>query len=482
MAVAERWRPIVIVALVLLAPLWIKPTFTPGARAPRDGVRTFTQRLPISVQPYQVLQGQNFELPTPSADGRYKGRQYAAILRMKAELVDADDRTLPISRLMLHHVVFLNAGNASAGRPLHDATCDTLTFPDNKTTVPAVAERFYSTGEEGTVFDLPPGYGYKVRADDRWGMLYMVMNHLPRPGRAFIRYTVEYVTGERARRLQGVRPFWMDVNNCKADPFYDVPGTGRPGSTTTRAAIWRAPEDMRLVAGQGHVHGGAKLMRLRRRDCPDPAMVTSRPVWGARDHPFYKVRPVLHEPGPIATSRFHSATGIPVAKGQRIELRSTYDAEDPHARVMGTYIGAYVPDRSVTPRSACARRPRATYSPMPAGRADPPRHKVPLFRKPRGAYRRLSDRTITVDAQRFEPGRVELRVGESLNWIFATPPGNDNLHDVTLAGGPVGFASPHLNQGRTFSRRFTRPGRYELFCSLHPAKMTQVVRVRGRRR
>lgn len=480
MALAERWRPIVIVALVLLAPLWIKPTFAPSARVARDGVHTFSRTLPVSVQPYQVLQGQNFELPTPAADGLYSGREYAAIVRMKAELVDAGGRPLPVAKLMLHHVVFLNAGNANAGRPLQDATCRTLTFPDNKTTVPAIAERFYSTGEEGAVFDLPPGYGYKVRADDQWGMLYMVMNHLSRPDQAFIRYTVEYVTGERARRLRGVRPFWMDVNNCKADPYYDVPGTGRPGSDHTRSTVWRAPEDMRLVVGQGHVHGGAKLMRVRRIDCRAPAAAISRPVWGAPGHAFYRVRPKLHEPGPIATSRFYSRRGIPVAKGQRIELRSTYDAHDPHTRVMGTYIGAYVPDRSVTPRSACAERPDVEYGPLPPGRSESPHYQVPLFRKPSGGYRRLRRRVVTVDSQKLKPGRIELAAGQVLSWNFVTPPGNDNLHDVTLAGGPVGFASPHLNQGRTFSYRFERPGRYELFCSLHPATMTQIVRVRRR--
>ncbi len=50
-------------------------------------------------------------------------------------------------------------------------------------------------------------------------------------------------------------------------------------------------------------------------------------------------------------------------------------------------------------------------------------------------------------------------------------------HDVTLASGPVGFASPSMARG-TYSFRFTRPGTYRLFCSLHPARMTQMVIVR----
>jgi plastocyanin len=48
---------------------------------------------------------------------------------------------------------------------------------------------------------------------------------------------------------------------------------------------------------------------------------------------------------------------------------------------------------------------------------------------------------------------------------------------VTLANGPAGFASPSMRKG-TFTYRFTRPGKYRLFCSLHPARMTQLVIVR----
>ncbi|TML60704.1 MAG: hypothetical protein E6G18_05525 [Actinobacteria bacterium] len=46
-----------------------------------------------------------------------------------------------------------------------------------------------------------------------------------------------------------------------------------------------------------------------------------------------------------------------------------------------------------------------------------------------------------------------------------------------LAPGPAGFASPSMRRG-TFSYRFTRPGTYRLFFSLHPARMTQLVVVR----
>jgi plastocyanin len=69
--------------------------------------------------------------------------------------------------------------------------------------------------------------------------------------------------------------------------------------------------------------------------------------------------------------------------------------------------------------------------------------------------------------------RVTLRRGSIFRWTFAGP----SRHDVTLANGPVGFASPSRAHG-TFSHRFNQKGTYRLFCSLHPTEMTQIVTVR----
>jgi plastocyanin len=69
--------------------------------------------------------------------------------------------------------------------------------------------------------------------------------------------------------------------------------------------------------------------------------------------------------------------------------------------------------------------------------------------------------------------RVTLNRGTTFHWTFAGP----SRHDVTLASGPVGFASPSRAQG-SFSFRFAKAGTYRLFCSLHPTQMTEIVTVR----
>ena len=72
----------------------------------------------------------------------------------------------------------------------------------------------------------------------------------------------------------------------------------------------------------------------------------------------------------------------------------------------------------------------------------------------------------------FRPAYAHGPTGATVRWRFT-----DGLdHDVTVAAGPRGFASPWLERGR-FAHRFTTPGTYLLHCSLHAAFMSQVVRV-----
>ena len=69
---------------------------------------------------------------------------------------------------------------------------------------------------------------------------------------------------------------------------------------------------------------------------------------------------------------------------------------------------------------------------------------------------------------------TEISVGSTLTWDFK----GENLHNVTLANGIRGFHSVNLSDDRTYTRRFTVPGTYRLFCALHPVKMTETVTVR----
>lgn len=400
------------------------------------------------------------------------------ITRMYARMVDRQGQPIPISRMMLHHVAFLDLGGP--GRPRVDET-----YCRGK-----LGRRFYGTGEEDQALVLPPGYGYRIREDDFWSANSMVMNHGPQDAEAYLEYTM---TIDDSPDLVPVRPHWIGVVPCSGDPIFDVPGGGRPGARYRKSATWRVPADGRIVAAGGHIHGGSYGLTLRQPRCDDRLLVMSRPAYGQADHPYYHVLPVLHEPGPIGTTWTTTQMGIGLKKGDRLRVSAVYDAERMHVRAMGimhVYMAPPVrrphpadcpplpPDRREGQQQAFSSRlhPPAVTVPLtgigPDGRARsierPPGRHVQVLKGSR--YR------IDVKGESLSPPNLTVRAGTTLQWRF-----DDRIrHDVTVADGPFGFSSQPLNRGLSYARRLTRPGVYKLFCSLHPVAMTQRVTVLGR--
>jgi plastocyanin len=394
----------------------------------------------ITIPGYGVAQSYAL-VPSPTLDGY--------VTSMSADVVDANGASVPITRVMLHHVVF-----AKLGTP--DATCSRFRDYDGRVT-PVPVERFYGAGEERATLDLPAGYGYPNRGSDRWGLVYMLMNHKAVTRTVYVQYTVRYVTGET---LTPVRPYWLDVKNCRADPIFDVPGTGPMFSTVSRSVTFTMPESGRIVAGGGHLHGGGLRLDLSDDTC-DTRLFRSEPTWG-----LPLVKPVVHEPGPKHMTEVSTAIGIPVSAGDRLRLTAVYENSRPHTRVMGIML-VYL---AAGPVSRCARVPPLPADPLSHPSA-PPRVTIPLFKQPVGPWERVLASSVGDFA--YSVQRVVLRHGSTFRWRFAGP----SRHDVTLATGPIGFSSPSVASG-SFSFRFTKPGVYRLYCSLHPTTMTQVVTVR----
>ena len=65
-------------------------------------------------------------------------------------------------------------------------------------------------------------------------------------------------------------------------------------------------------------------------------------------------------------------------------------------------------------------------------------------------------------------------LGAKVTWRFA-----DAIpHNVLLANGPPLIGTPTLSRRRDQDLALRKPGRYELFCYLHPMTMHEVVDVR----
>ena len=438
---------------------------------------TKTFKLP-PVGGYAVKQQLQPFAPEPDIPGH--------LVEMEVDLVDGEGAQIPISRLMLHHIVFLNFSRT-------DQSCGSLTSFDNMSEGPAV-QRFFAAGEERAKMKLPPGYGYELNPNDSWGVLYMVMNHKPDTETdAYVQYKM---TIDDSPSIQSVVPFWLDVNNCRADPIYNIKGTGDPDSESIRSRDFTldparlGASGGRIVAGAGHVHGGAYRLELRQPSCNDRELFESTPTWGNADHPFYNVLPVLHEPGPINMTAFRTEDGFPVEAGETLRLNSIYDDSQPHTRVMGIMIVYIAPDNDV--EDGCGDPPGdvETLGTSEEGRLDPVPFTVPLtglddqgvahtISKPPGETKRVrSGKTLKVADNSFKSPNVRIDAGDKLTWAFDT----SSLHNLTLANGPEGIGSPNLSSAggvpRTFTKRFRKPGTYRMFCALHPVEMTERVVVR----
>lgn len=396
----------------------------------------------ITVGPYGVAQGAT-GVDSPDVDGYVVG--------MSADLVDANGNVVPNMDVMLHHVVF-----AKVLYP--DYTCRSFQNYDGSVSGLPV-QRFYAEGEEHSVMALPAGFGYPNKGTDVWGLVYMLMNHHAEASTVFVRYTVHYVTGES---LKAVEPVWFDIRNCRADPVFNVPGTGGGNSTLLRHADFRMPESGVFVAGGAHLHGGGKYVSVSNLCGGRPhSLFTSYPTWGGT-----MPTPVMHEPGPVAMSQFADSDGRMVRARDVVRIEAAYDNSRPHVRVMGISLMYFFPE-SVPETGSCREYTSPT---VPA--TMPEDATVELLKQPTGKLHRNITGTLVTDAG-FGAQRVQLRRGARFTWRFA----GSVPHDVTLATGPVGFSSPSRATG-SYSFRFTRPGVYRLFCSLHPAQLTEVVRVR----
>jgi plastocyanin len=412
---------------------------------------------PFDIPPYSAAY-------TASDSERVQGPDLDGFLvRMHARVVDAQGRPIPVSRLMLHHVVYANRGRFDGDR--RDPTCA------------HESESFYGTGEENQTMRFPPGYGYPVRQGERWDTSWMLMNHRGRTQRAYLEYRA---TIDTSGELEAVTPYWLRATGCRNrnDPIFNVPG-GRPtGSTHAQSSSFRIPAAGRLIAAGAHAHGGSKDLTLSQPACDDRTLMASRPLYGKPDHPYYRVKPVLHEPGPIDMSWVQTGTGIPVGEDELLRVTSHYDAEWPHTRAMGI-MRLYV---------AHGRAAEPGCGPLPTdlddqrldapGRSRAPHFRVPLtgVGAPPGARVRMNgDATVEVRDFSFSERNLGVSLGARVEWRFE----DDELHNVTVADGPRGFASLNAEAGDVYSQRLVRAGDYRLFCSLHPVQMNQTITVGG---
>jgi plastocyanin len=440
----------------LCAAAFVLSVIAPSAASAR------TQTFKLKSQPFLLTGFQTIfpkiDVPTPRHSGY--------ITRMDAHLVDQRGRRVSIRNVMLHHIVFITSGARKNG------SC-----PGRG------GEPFWGTGEERQPLILPEGYGYEIGARDKWRMQTMLMSHSLKAHTVRVVYTVRMVLGATLKR---VKPLWLRANGCSKHPSYDIEGDMAPGAVHTKQSLWRMPLSGRIVAASGHLHGSSYGLTVTQPRCKDRLLIDQRPLYGYPDDLVYRARPVLHEPGPIATGMFLSEDGIPVRKGEMLRVTGRYDGARPHPRVMAiTHV--YIAVDGDAPR-ACAPIPKDAHIfwTRKDGRTKAPVIDLPLnglrdgkvveIDRPPGVEKVVNSTAtlVTVGREKFLPANISVARGTRVVWKFM----DSALHNILLASGPRYVASTTLTKGGRFEKTLYEPGKYKLFCYLHPITMTQVIDVR----
>jgi plastocyanin len=80
---------------------------------------------------------------------------------------------------------------------------------------------------------------------------------------------------------------------------------------------------------------------------------------------------------------------------------------------------------------------------------------------PRRASAEDAAASVAIKDSEFQPKEIKVRAGTTVTWT-----NNDgSSHTVTADDGS--FESPTLAKGKTFSRKFDKPGTYPYYCSFH---------------
>ncbi len=382
-------------------------------------------------------------------------------------LVDSKDpkaKPLPITKMMVHHFVYFapgrvedDAGGCWAGTGFLGGRGEEHPLGHTVKEIPKLFRNRYGVANRRADGSAPD-----------WRLTAMVMNHYKRPKSFFVRTRIYYTTEPRTSATPVV------IGNCayRANAMaYDVPGGGPPGSNYVDESTWTAPFSGRLLAAYSHQHGGGKYHLLESEMCG--RRLFKAPVYhGLPGHPYNTIRPILHEPGPIATGTYASGQGIPIVAGEVLRRVAVHDNHSLHVASMGFWVAVFARDDSVERCGAMPDDMVEINRPKRFDRTPAYDRVVPQLAKPRGAFRAFDGSPLEVSDNFFEPQKITAAVGQTVTWSF----GGSLPHSVTVANGPRGFSSPFFGRtSGTYSFTPQVPGTYRLTCLVHPTSMAQTL-------
>ena len=202
-------------------------------------------------------------------------------------------------KMMVHHLLYFTGGrvdgelglprrrssSAGAGRSTRTASSPRSTRPRSATATACATRRRRRRARV---------------VGDRDG-------HEPLPALQALLRAHEALVHDRSARGGRTRPRSATASTSSTAWPTTCRAAAGPTSTARRG---RCPFNARILGGGSHHHGGATRQTLVSKTC-NRGLLDAKAYYGAADHPYNTVRPILHEPGPIANGTFGSAQGHP---------------------------------------------------------------------------------------------------------------------------------------------------------------------------
>ncbi|PCJ47547.1 MAG: hypothetical protein COA99_00620 [Moraxellaceae bacterium] len=168
------------------------------------------------------------------------------ITGIKPNLVLPDGTTANFNNgIMLHHVVNQNFSNT-------DVTCRPNPFGGLIQTAGFYSltggnERFFAAGNERSYHAQADGFGYYIGKNDKWGLVYHLMNMKPEARDVYFEYTFTWEDA-KGSDLKRVRPLWIDIDQCDNS---EMPVAAGYVDTTWQ---WKNDRTHKVTHIGGHLH------------------------------------------------------------------------------------------------------------------------------------------------------------------------------------------------------------------------------------
>jgi plastocyanin len=281
----------------------------PGAIAhvPYDGVQHLTYCYgPVAVNPGQNIIRLNSTSLLPSEPGY--------ITRFDPELVYEDGTVPRVDILHLHHAVWLVNGAPQ-----------------------------FATGEEKSIVQMPPGFGWRSLPADNWYLNDMLHDLVGEPASVYIVWRIDFVpdTSSAASSMKQVHTQWMDVSGPSprvgiSSPIYPVfnalrgsgdgdrytfpdEATGADKALIGPSQSWTPNHPVTLIGTVGHLHPGglSTSLRVRRGD-------RHREVFRSVAHYFEPAGAVSWD---VAMGATPADWRVKLQAGDTLSAHATYDAK-----------------------------------------------------------------------------------------------------------------------------------------------------------